>query len=175
MIKQPIQPHPVPQKFLPPVKPGEKPPLTKVVPWKFGVAQGIQLKKIRSSTAYFNKLTAQQGTVSSALGTLTNYDYNNGTINASAFVGGTTDSTSMIGGTPALIGGSLINTQVGTSLIFGGTIGTSLIQGGTVNAGTYQVGGTGGVTGSIVYIKTVSPGTTFGTLSFTAGLITGFN
>lgn len=175
MKQQPQQPYVRQTSFQPPAKPAERMPIAKEVPWKFGVKQGIQLKKVKSSTAYFVKLSAQQGTISVAAGTLENYLYDSGTVTNSLFSGGTTDNTSMIGGTPSLIGGSLINTRIGTSLFFGGTVGTVLIQGGTSNAGTYQTGGTGGVTGSIVYIKTVSPGTTFGTLSFTNGLITSFN
>ena len=146
------------------------------VPWKFGVKQGIQLKKIRSSTAYFTKLNASSGTIQTSMGTLTQYVVDTGTISHSSFTNGTIANSIYSGTITQAISSSGTFTNPTTNT---GTINTSLFQNGTVSGGTvnstYQTGGTAGVSGSIIYVKTVSPGTTFGTLSFTNGIVTSFN
>lgn len=69
--------------------------------------------------------------------------------------------------------GSIIGGNYISPLIIGGTM-----VGGIANPSSYQVGGTPGVTGNIVYVKSVNfSGSTlsFGTLSFTGGLVTSFS
>lgn len=56
-----------------------------------------------------------------------------------------------------------------------GVYGTAQYTGGTANLAAYQTGGTAGISGSIVYVKTINfagSTTTLGTLSYTNGLIT---
>lgn len=149
---------------------------TKYVPWEWGIRQGVQLKKIRSSTAYFKKLSA------GAIGSVTSIS--GGSIDTSAFTRGTITNSTFQGtiSQPIESGGTFTNPTINTATIntslFGGTfnngvLGSPTITGGTINSGTYQIGGTGGATGSIVYMKTAGP--TFGTLNFAGGLITSFN
>lgn len=152
-------------------------PQQKYIPYAWGIRQGVQLKKIRSSTGYFQKLSAGViGSVTSITGgTINTSSINSSTITNSNFQGTVSQPLSM-GGTftnPAIITGTLT-----TSLFNGGTMnnsvfGTPFITGGTANIDVYKTGGTSGVTGSIVYMKTVTP--TFGTLSFVNGLITAAN
>jgi hypothetical protein len=148
----------------------------KYVPWEFGVIQGMQLKKIRSSTGYFKKLSAgTQGTTSITNGTITSSLFNSGTITNSSFQG-TISQPVESGGTftnPTINTGTL-NTSLFSGTINNSVLGTPSITGGTVNS-TYQTGGTTATSGSIIYVKTVSPGTTFGTLSFNNGLIISFS
>lgn len=85
--KQPIQ-----NKYLQPLNsPVDKTtnPQQKRVPWEWGVQQGVQLKKIRSSTAFFKKFTPGTliGTMSG--GTLVSSQINNGTVNNSLLQAGT--------------------------------------------------------------------------------------
>lgn len=120
----------------------------------------------------------QGGTINGNIsdgGTWTGGTHNNGIFGTPSVTGGTINSPLISGGTannqtlgtPSITGGTNINQTINNA-----TIGTPTITGGTCNAGTYQVGGSAGLSGSIIYIKTISPGTTFGTLSFLGGLIT---
>ena len=100
-----------------------------------------------------------------------------GTINTSSI--GTMSAT---GGTATNL--TLVTPTVGTPTITGGTatsialvtptIGTPSLTGGTVNPIAYQVGGTVGVDGTAVYVKTIVSGTadTWGTIVFTKGIAT---
>ena len=92
-----------------------------------------------------------------------------------------TYSNIVFSGTNTLTGtiaqGVLMNTlftvgTVGTSLVQGGTVNNSNVVGGTINGTTYSVGGTPGTTTNFIYVKTITPGTTYGTLFATNGLIT---
>ena len=157
------------------------------VPWEFGVSQGIQSKKIRSSSGYFKHLSA--GTIGTATynnaiitaslfngGSVTNASIQGGTMPNAYITGGTINNTTF--GTPSMTGGTFNNNVLGTPSVNGGTynnavMGTPSVIGGTANFATYQVGGSAGVSGSIVYLKTTAP--TFGTLSFIGGLITAFS
>lgn len=94
-----------------------------------------------------------------ATGTILGVPYQEGTVTTSLITGGTINAP--VVGTPNITGGT-----VGTAII-----GTSSLIGGTVNAGTYQVDGTAGATGSIVYVKNLAPGD-LGTVIFTRGLVT---
>lgn len=145
-------------------------PIKGVVPWKFGVKQGIQLKKIRSSTAYFNKLNAQSGTIQTSMGTLTQYVIQSGTVNQSLFTGGTLTNSLFSGGSvsgAAVLAGTEINQIFNT-----GTLNTSLFSGGTVSGGTvdskYKTNGTLGISTTIVYLNAA---TAPGTLTFNNGLL----
>lgn len=146
------------------------------VPWEFGVKQGMQLKKIRSSTGYFKKLSAGAiGTITSITGgTITSSSFNTGTITNSTFQG-TISQPVESGGTftnPTINTGT-INTSLMAGTLNNSVIGTPNLTGGTLNPGVYQASGTAGATGSVVYLKTTSP--TFGTINFANGLIISFN
>lgn len=85
----------------------------------------------------------------------------------------------ILGGTNQVVG-TMVSGFYGTPQITGGTLTSGNVSGGTVaatlsNSGTYQINGTATTTGSFVYVKTVSPGTTFGTVNFVSGLITVFS
>lgn len=160
--------------------------------WQFGMSQDVQSNKLRSSIGIFQNLS----------GTITGNSLDTGTINASLFKNGTIQ-TSVFSGTisqPSVTGGTFTNPLIttgtaNTSAFNNGTLGTPQINNGTFNngvigtpsltggtltpslenAGSYQTGGTGGISGSIVYVKTVNfagSTTTMGTLVFTNGLIT---
>lgn len=148
-----------------------------IVPWQFSVNQGIQAKKVRASTGQFKNISGTLGTANIMGGTVNQSLVENGSVANNIVTGATISASSFTGGT--LLNNTVNTGTINTSLLSGGTgnnlvLGTPNITGGTSNAGTYQTGGTGGVTGSIIYVKTVS-GPTFGTLSFTNGLITSFN
>src|ERR1035437_6925979 len=83
-------------------------PQQKFVPWEWGVQQGVQLKKIRSSTAFFNKLSAN------ILGSVTNIT--GGTITTSRFSTGTIVNSSFQGtiSQPVTSGGTFTNPYVNT-------------------------------------------------------------
>ena len=125
--------------------------------------------------------------------TLTNMVYNGGTatsmklvtptIGTMASTGGTANTLTL--GTPTITGGTYSLGTFGTPTIIGGTatslnlvtptIGTPSLTGGTVNPIAYSVGGTVGVDGTVVYIKTVDFGgttTTSGTIVFRKGIAT---
>jgi hypothetical protein len=170
-----------------PVSPGSL-PVTQV-PWQFGVRQAISTRKIRASQGQFRNISGTfGGTTVLSNGTVTNSFVENGTVannlitgatvNTSIWQGGTINGITSEGGT--LTGGIFNSGTLGTPAITGGTVnnvvfGTPNVTGGTANFATYQVAGSAGLSGSIVYVKTVSPGTTFGTVSFIGGLITAFN
>src|ERR1035437_2577861 len=83
-------------------------PQVKRVPWEWGVQQGVQLKKIRSSTGYFNRLSAD------ILGSVTNIT--GGTINTSQFNNGSIVN-SIFSGTisqPVVSGGTFTNSYTAT-------------------------------------------------------------
>lgn len=155
-------------------------PQTPVVAWQWGVTQSVQLKKIRSSTAFFNKLSAN------ILGSVTNIT--GGTINTSRFSTGTIVNSSFQGtiSQPVTSGGTFTNPYVNTGTfnnsLYTGTlnnsvIGTPSIVGGTVNS-ILQATGTAGTLGSIIYVKSVNfagSTTALGTVNFSNGLITSFN
>ena len=150
-------------------------PQAKYVPWEWGVRQGVQTKKIRSSTGYFKKLSAGQiGSVTSITGgTITSSSFNQGTITNSSFQGTISQPVSS-GGTftnPTVNTGTL-NNSLYTGTLNNGVLGTPNINGGTVNS-VLQATGTAGTSGSIVYMKTAGP--TFGTLNFANGLIVSFS
>jgi hypothetical protein len=151
----------------------------KFIPWKWGVAQGVQLRNIRSSSGQFKNLSAGEiGSIVSITG---------GTISASSFKSGTINN-SIFSGTisqPSVTGGTFINPVINTSTIStsifqngtisGGTVnnavlGTPNITGGTVNA-VLQASGTQGIGTVIKYVVSVSPGTVLGTLTFANGLL----
>jgi len=147
--------------------------MPKVVPWEFGIMQGIQTKKVKASTGQFKNLT----------GTLTANTINTGTINTSLFQNGTIANNVISGATisqPSVTGGTFINPTINTGTfnislmtgtLNGALIGTPQVNHGTLNPDVYQTGGTAGATGSIIYVKTVSPETTFGTVNVTNCLI----
>jgi hypothetical protein len=89
-----------------------------------------------------------------------------------------TYSNIILAGTPAL-SGTLSGGVHGTSLFKGGTIansviGTPALSGGTLNPSVYQTSGSVGIGTTIAYVKTVNYSgsvTTFGTLSFSNGLL----
>lgn len=73
--------------------------------------------------------------------------------------------------------GTLINGVYGTALYLGGTannltLGTPQINGGTVNS-LYQTNGTVGLTGTVAFVRSVSPGTVLGSMIFNNGLLIG--
>lgn len=157
------------------------------IPYVFSRKQRVNVKDVLASTIYTKNLVVSgQGTIPLAGGTLADYFYNmgtianvlleGGTINTSIWEGGTINGITSEGGT--MNNGVYTNSSLGTPAITGGTfnngvLGTPIITGGLVNPGTYQTGGTAGASGSIIYLKTTAP--TFGTLSFSNGLITSFS
>lgn len=66
---------------------------TQYVPWQWGMQQGVQLRKVRSSTAYFKNFAPGSlvGTITG--GTMVNSQINNGTINNSLSNSGTLAGT----------------------------------------------------------------------------------
>lgn len=80
--------------------------------------------------------------------------------------------------------GTLISPVIGTMNATGGTatnltavtptIGTPSLTGGTLNPTAYQAGGTVGVDGTAIYVKTIVGGAadTWGTITFTKGIAT---
>lgn len=89
---------------------------------------------------------------------------NLGTINSAIFTGTQTNSNVFSGGTYS---GRHEGTTIGN--INNATIGTPSLSAGTVNPSLYQAGGTSGVDGSIIYVKTVDfvgSTTTLGTVRF---------
>ncbi len=129
--------------------------------------------------------------------TLANMTLNSGTlvspvIGTPAVTGGTATSLTLVTptvGTPTVTGGTLTNSTlvtptIGTMTATGGTatnltlvtptIGTPSLTGGTVNPIAYQAGGTVGVDGTAIYVKTISSGTAsaWGTITFTKGIAT---
>lgn len=122
MKKQPIQ-----NKFLQPLGSSidkTQNPQQKYIPYAWGIKQGVQLKKIRSSTGYFQKLSA------GAIGSVTSID--GGTINTS-FINSSTITNTNFSGTlsqPVSTGGTFTNPTVTT-----GTLNTSLMSSGTFNTG----------------------------------------
>ena len=83
----------------------------------------------------------------------------------------------VLAGTDLVIG-TMVNGVYGTPQVIGGSvnnasIGTSTITGGTMNPTVYQNGGTVGISAAIVFVRSVSPGTVLGTLTFTGGILTG--
>jgi len=161
----------------------------KTIPYVFSIKQKLNVKDIVASSLYAKNLVVSgAGTVPLTGGTLADYFYNvgtvanslieGGTINTSIWEGGTINGITSEGGT--MNNGVYANGVLGTPAITGGTwkygiLGTPTITGGLINAGTYETNGTAGASGSIIYVKTVNPGTTFGTLNFNNGLITSFS
>src|SRR3990167_7746905 len=135
------------------------------------------------------------GTMSATGGTATNLIAVTPTIGTMTATGGTATNLVLITptiGTPAVTGGTATNLTavtppVGTPAITGGTatnlilvtptIGTPSLTGGTLNPIAYQAGGTVGVDGTAVYVKTIVAGTadTWGTITFTKGIATSVN
>jgi hypothetical protein len=66
-------------------------------------------------------------------------------------------------GTPQITGGTINNAVIGTSQAIGGT----------ANFGVYQIGGTAGYSGTVAFVRSVSPGTVLGSLIFNNGLLIG--
>lgn len=165
-------------------------PYVRQVPWKFGINQKIQAKKLIASTGSFKNLTGSNssgGTLTNSVintalfqqGTVANSILSSSTISQPTEAGGTfTNPVINAGtlGTPAITGGSMNNGAFGTPLITGGTInsaviGTPSIAGGTINPAVYQVAGSVGISTVVSYVKTVSPGTILGTLTFNSGIL----
>lgn len=101
------------------------------------------------------------------LGSLQVQQSNSGTY-SNITLAGTTQVTGTIQNgvfaTPTLSGGTYTNA----------VINNPALSGGTLNPGLYQIGGTAGATGSIVYVKTVDfvgSTTTVGTVRFSSGVI----
>jgi hypothetical protein len=104
------------------------------------------------------------------LGSFVANQVNTGTYSNIVF-SGTNTSTGTI--SQGVFNNNLIsNGTVGTSLIQGGTVNNTNVVGGTINGTTYSVGGTQGTTTNFIYVKTITPGTTYGTIFSTNGLIT---
>ena len=118
-------------------------------------------------------------------GTLLTYDPETGTITiyggltVSNITTGTYQSIVFAGTnvlTGSISGGNIYSTLQGT--VNSSVIGTPNLSGGTVNAGTYQVGGTAGVTGLGTYVKTVDfagSTVTLGTIKVDRGIVTSIN
>ena len=122
---------------------------------------------------------------------INNGTWNSGTLGTPAITGGTFTSgvgNALILGSPAVTSGtftsSVLNSNtVGTPAITGGsmnnaTFGTPEITGGTLNPTVYQIGGTVGVTGTAIYVKTVNfagSTTTLGTIIVNTGIVTTIN
>ncbi len=160
---------PLVDKYLQPLgTPGNNPPQQKYIPWSWGVMQGVQLKKIRSSTGYFKKLSAGiVGSITSITGgtintstinvsTITNSNFQ-GTLSQPVSTGGTftnptvttgTLNTSLFNtgtlGTPSIVGGTFNNGVVGTPAITGGTYNNGVIGTPAVTGGTYTALNLGG-------------------------------
>src|SRR3990167_2180558 len=108
-------------------------------------------------------------------GTTTNLTLVQPTIGTMSATGGT--ATNLIAVTPTIgtmtaTGGTATNLVLITP-----TIGTPALTGGTLNPIAYQAGGTVGVDGTAVYVKTIVAGTadTWGTITFTKGIATSVN
>lgn len=146
-------------------------PSSPVVPWQYGAKQGFLTYRVRASQGIFTKVTAKtSGTTTQ--GTYDKSLFENGTVTNSVITGGT--ETNPVINTGTVNTSAFDNGTLGTCQITGGTVGTALIAGGTSNQAAYQTGGTAGVSGSIVYVKTVNfagSTTTLGTLQFLNGLI----
>ena len=107
---------------------------------------------------------------------INNGTWNNGTFGTPAITGGT--FTSGVGnaltlGSPAVTSGTFTS-----SVLNSNTIGTPVITGGTANMALFQTGGTSGVTGTSIYVKTVNfagSTTTLGTIISNNGIITSIN
>jgi hypothetical protein len=151
------------------------------IPWRFGIRQKIQAHKIRASTGQFHNLSGTfSGTTVLTNVTVTSSVVQTGTISNNLIVGGTVTLTNFTNGTAANIlssGGTANNQTMGTPKIVGGTIDGAVFgtPSGTVNPLAYLINGTAGASGSVIYVKTVSPGTTFGTMNFNNGIITTFS
>lgn len=77
----------------------------KYVPWQWGVIQGVQVKKIRSSSGYFKKITG--GTIAGATvnsGTIGTTTFSSGTITLSVLNGGTQSGSLSAQGTITVTG-----------------------------------------------------------------------
>ncbi len=138
-------------------------------------------------------VTPTIGTPTLTGGTLTNSVLVTPTIGTMTATGGTATNLNLATptiGTPTLTGGTLTNSvlvtpTIGTPTVTGGTatnhilvtptIGTPSLTGGTLNPIQYNAGGTVGVDGTAVYVKTIVAGTadTWGTITFTKGIATG--
>ena len=111
------------------------------------------------------------------LGSLVAEQVNSGTYTTIVIAGNSSLVGTLSGGvhgTSLYQGGTLANAIVGTPSTQGGTVGTAQIIGGTINPSVYQIGGTVGATGSIVYVKTVDfvgSAVTLGTVNFNNGII----
>lgn len=136
---------PTVDKYLSPLNtPGNQSPQQKYIPWSWGVRQGVQLKKIRSSTGYFKKLSAGAiGSVTSITGgTINTSSVNASTITNSNFQGMLSQSVST-GGTftnPTITTGTLNTSLMSNGTLNNGVLGTPAITGGTYNS--INLGGT---------------------------------
>ena len=150
------------------------PPNRPIVPWQYGVKQGILTYKIRASVGQFKNITFTAG--SNIMGTFVDSAFNNGTINNPLILGGIDDNPTITTGT--INTSAFRNGTLGTCLLEGGTYGTGIMIGGTANPSAYEINGTVGQSGSIVYVKSVNfagSTTTLGTVQFQSGLITAFS
>ncbi len=155
-----------------------------VVPWQFAIKQKLKVNNLIASTVYAKNLSVSgAGTIPISNGTFTSSLYNMGTIANSLLTGGTVNTSIWQGGTINGItseGGTLNNGVYGSPQINGGTLingvlGTPSLTGGTVNPAVYQAGGTVGVAGTFVYIKTIDfigQTDTLGTIKILNGIVT---
>ena len=105
-------------------------------------------------------------------GRMTGGTVNTSSIGTMSATGGTATNLTLVTptvGTPTVTGGTLTNVNLVTP-----TIGTPSLIGGTVNPIAYQAGGTVGIDGTAIYVKTIVAGTadTWGTITFTKGIAT---
>src|SRR3990167_566881 len=118
-------------------------------------------------------VTPTIGTPTMTGGTATNLVAVTPTIGTMTAIGGTATNLTAVTptiGTMAATGGTLTN-----GVLITPTIGTPSLTGGTLNPIAYQAGGTVGVDGTAVYVKTVDFGAssvTYGTVVFTKGITT---
>lgn len=110
--------------------------------------------------------------------TLANMTLNSGTLSSPVIgtmnaTGGTATNLTLVTptvGTPTVTGGTATNITLVTP-----TIGTPALTGGTVNPIQFNCGGTVGVSGTAIYVKTVDfsgSAVTYGTIVFTKGIAT---